>query len=169
MLGGRKLSRGLTSEQSDEWNRCQHVDRLFFFRMESVSRKRENESGRLPCAILLTLSKTDETVPTQVQIPWQWQLPLRSTALRRARISNAFGIPPVLSHWAPAVNEPEIWSSTLAEAENDSAGNLKIVECLAVGRDASRDTRNIAKGRFVMADLVAHVEPESEPLSEEVL
>ena len=55
------------------------------------------------------------------------------------------------------------------QIENNSACDLKIVKCLAAGHDSAGDASDIAKGRFVMADLVAHIEPEGEPLSEEVL
>jgi len=56
-----------------------------------------------------------------------------------------------------------------AEAEDDSARDLKIVECFAVSYDAAGDSGDIAERSLVMADLVAHVEAKGEPLREEVL
>ena len=56
-----------------------------------------------------------------------------------------------------------------AEAEDDSARDLKIVECFAVSYDATGDSGDIAERSLVMADLVAHVEAKGEPLREEVL
>lgn len=58
---------------------------------------------------------------------------------------------------------------TFAKAEDDSSRDLQIVERLTAGHDAAGDACDIAERGFVMADLVAHVEPEGEPLREEVL
>jgi len=66
-------------------------------------------------------------------------------------------------------NEPKIHSLMFAEAEDDSARDLKIVECFAVSYDATGDSGDIAERSLVMADLVAHVEAKGEPLREEVL
>src|ERR1700674_5186276 len=42
-------------------------------------------------------------------------------------------------------NQPKIQSSTFAKAEDDSARDLKIVECFAAGHDATGDTGDIAE------------------------
>ena len=66
-------------------------------------------------------------------------------------------------------NEPKIHFLMFAEAEDDSAHDLQIVECLAASHDAAGDSRDIAERSLVMADLVAHVEAKGEPPREEVL
>ena len=64
---------------------------------------------------------------------------------------------------------PSRADSTLAEAEDDSACDLKIVERFAGSHDSSRNTGHIAERPLITADLVAHVEAKSEPLCEEKL
>src|SRR3977135_1530754 len=56
-----------------------------------------------------------------------------------------------------------------ADAKDDSTRDLKSVEGLAGGHHPSRDPGHITKGRFVMTDLIPHIEPEGQPLGEEVL
>jgi len=60
-------------------------------------------------------------------------------------------------------------ASAYAEAEDDSARDLKIVERLAAGHYAARNAGYIAECSFVVADLVSSVESEGEPLREEIL
>ena len=57
----------------------------------------------------------------------------------------------------------------VAKPKYDPASDLKIVECFATCHDSSGNTSDIAKGRPVVSDLIAHVEAEGEPFREEVL
>src|SRR5882762_4555675 len=67
------------------------------------------------------------------------------------------------------MKQPKMQSSAFSEAEDDSARDLKIVECLAASHDSSGDSGHITESRFVVADLVAHIEAEGELPGEVVL
>ena len=60
-------------------------------------------------------------------------------------------------------------ASVREEVEDNSAGELKIVEGIAACHDSRGNTSHITEGRRVMADLVSHVESECKPLSKKVL
>src|ERR1700676_4318747 len=64
--------------------------------------------------------------------------------------------------------KPKLQRLPFADAKDDSTRDLKIVERLAGGHHPSRDPGHIAEGRFVMTDLIAHIEPEGKSLGEEV-
>lgn len=67
------------------------------------------------------------------------------------------------------MKQPKMQSSTFVEAEDDSARDLKIVECLAASHDSSGDSGHVTESRFVVADVVAHIEAKGELPGEVVL